>query len=403
MMRRITVIIAGISLVLTGCTATPEIETSSPLPPPSVSTDTSAPQSSPEAAPEDSPRPTSPTPTPEPEPTSTPTPAGEEPEAPIETGEPITPIVTDGASSTVDMSDELEEATNPTPAVSATISNYVDRMYMTDATETLFLSTEPAIVNVSTLNSECSDAVIQPGSGLLGCYTSYPSRIFLLDLTDGRVTDAEPVVAAHEMLHAVWYQVLTSAERATVTAQLEDYFNSLPAKHYLRNRLQGYISSDPSSVPTELHSILGSEAQTLPAELENYYSRFFTNRQKIVALSDKTFGYIYRLSMRLEEEFADLEDLAAEISSTRPVVNADSAELSRAIAEFNEAVNSGAYSTQSEYDAARAELDAFRTRVNKDLEAFNALVAEYNTAVAEYNVGVAESRSLAASLNIAQN
>lgn len=398
-MRRIILFGAGISLIITGCTAAPETDTSAPLPPPTVSSDTSEPANTAEPTPQET---TAPAPT-EPELDETSTPTDETSEEPSVNVEPIAPVITDGASSTVDMSDELAEAETPTPAVSATIANYVDRMYMTDSTATLFLSTDPVIVNVSTLNSECSDAITEPGSGLLGCYTSYPSRIFLLDLTDGRVTDAEPVVAAHEMLHAVWYQVLTSTERATLTAQMTDYFDSLPTKHYLRQRLQGYINSDPSSLPTELHSILGSEAKTLPAELETYYSRFFTNRQKVVSLADKTFGYIYRLSVELEEEFARLGDMSSEISSTRPVVNAANEELSRVIAEFNDAVNSGAYSTQAEYDAARADVEAFRMQVNRDLDAFNALIEEYNTAVAEYNVGVAESRSLAASLNIAQN
>ena len=54
----------------------------------------------------------------------------------------------------------------------------------------------------------------EPGIGVLGCYTIRDSRIYLYDVTDPRLESIEPVVAAHEMLHAVWFRMSISERDA---------------------------------------------------------------------------------------------------------------------------------------------------------------------------------------------
>lgn len=299
-------------------------------------------------------------------------------------------------------SNQTEASTSIPVAPTATISTYIQQMGLSPSAEALFLQTEPEIVNSSKLLAECSDALTEPGAGLLGCYTSWPSRIFLYDITDGRVSDAEPVVAAHEFLHAVWYQELTSAERTSLTNQLQAYFDSLPAQHYLRSRLEGYINSNPASVPTELHSILGSEAESLPAALEAHYAQYFDDRQALVKLAESSFGKIYDLSMELNAESERLKVLSAEISSDRNTLSATENQLDIDIATFNAAVEEGAYS-KSEYEETRASLVSRQDALKASYAAFNEKVDAYNAAINAYNVRVGQARSMSAALNIPQD
>lgn len=389
-MRVFITMSAALALLLTGCTTAPESTTplAAELPESTISRTDTTPASTqaseevqdrvPEETPEDN----------------------SESSLPDEM-EPISSGTSDSSSSSAP-SNQTEASTSIPVAPNATISTYIEQMGLSADAEILFLQTEPKIVSSSELLSECSDALTEPGAGLLGCYTSWPSRIFLYDITDGRVSDAEPVVAAHEFLHAVWYQELTSAERTSLTNQLQDYFDSLPAEHYLRSRLEGYINSNPASVPTELHSILGSEAKSLPAALEAHYAQYFNNRQTLVKLAEASFGKIYDLSLELNAESERLKILGGEINSDRETLSATENQLDIDIATFNAAVEEGAYS-KSEYDEARASLVSRQDALKASYAAFNEKVDGYNAAINAYNVRVGQARSMSAALNIPQD
>jgi flagellar capping protein FliD len=231
-----------------------------------------------------------------------------------------------------------------------------------------------------------------PDSVTLGCYVSPPARIFVYDITDARVADAEIVTAAHEMLHAVWYQDMTSADRTRIGNELQAWFDQLPSDHWLRDRLDVYADR-PSSIPTELHSILGTEAANLTSSLENHYAKYFQDRSIVVGLSDGVNGKIRRLTEEIATIQAQLSELQPGLATRSENLATSNEQLTKDIEDFNAAVDAGEYNGRySEYEADKEALDLrveeLRTQyaeLSQDIDAYNALVADYNRKADEVN------------------
>ena len=121
---------------------------------------------------------------------------------------------------------------------------------------------------------------------MLGCYHSGQSGIFVLDVTDSRLDGVEQVTAAHEMLHAA-YDRLSRSERSKVDAMLEDYYKNDLKDQRIVETINAYKKSEPKDVVNEMHSIFATEIASLPAPLEKYYQRYFTDRGQIVANAER--------------------------------------------------------------------------------------------------------------------
>lgn len=271
----------------------------------------------------------------------------------------------------------------PTGNLNAGVEDYATSITLTETARELFFSTDPEIVGLSKLQNECGKANASEKSNVLGCFTTNPTRIYLYDITDARMVKAENVIAAHELLHAVWYLELTSNERADLTTELKTFFDALPRDHFLRDRLNVYASS-PDSIPTELHSILGTEALSLTPSLEAHYSKYFKNRAAIVQDSEDTFGYLRELSRQSKEGSQKIGIIREEIEAERKTLTRQSEELSADIDDFNLRAESGEM-TMSEYEQERNDLDGRKTEVNLALDKFNKKVADFNQLVADNN------------------
>ena len=223
----------------------------------------------------------------------------------------------------------------------------------------------------------------EPGIGVLGCYTTLDSRIYLYDVTDPRLESIEPVVAAHEMLHAVWFRK-TTAERDALAPLLEEAFAALGPDHPLVRRIGTYEADNPASRIPELYSIIGTEIREIPDALEAHYSRYFDDRSKVVDLADRVYLVFDTLQAELEQLSNELNSRNAEIEGLRFTYEETSRVLAADIGAFNEKANTpGAFPSKSQFEAARAELVNRQARVESMRVTLQTKITEYNDLLEE--------------------
>lgn len=240
---------------------------------------------------------------------------------------------------------------------------------MNDDMRRLFYVYRPSIEDKATFNKSCRD---NEQTIVLGCYVDRVS-IHLLDVTDSRLAGVEEVTAAHESLHAA-YNRLSGAERKNVDRMTSAAFAGLTNER-IKNTIELYRKQNPSIVPNELHSILGTEVRNLPIELENYYKRYFTNRSVIVAFSEQYEQAFTDRKNQIKAYDAELASLKSQIE----ILQADLDQLATSL------------STQ------RASLDGLRSAGN--IPEYNSGVENYNRDVVVYNNKVDRLTSLVAKFN----
>jgi len=276
------------------------------------------------------------------------------------------------------------------------VLSYVEQAGLSEEGALYLKASLPKVVPSIEFGRYCSRS--EPGIGVLGCYTLRDGRIFLFDVTDPRLTSIEPVVAAHEMLHAVWFR-LSLDTQTDLGVLLEEGFATLSADHPLRARIVLYEEVNPAVRIPELYAIMGTEVSVLPAELEAHYAIYFRDRTKVVALADE----VYRVFDTVEQELIalsnNLDSRSAEIDGLRFTYEAESGALRSQILAFNERASlPGAFPSRSEFESVRAaltgrqnRLEAMRVTLQTKISEFNVLLEELNTVndeVAQLNQGI---------------
>jgi len=200
---------------------------------------------------------------------------------------------------------------------------------------------------------------------VLGCYHPGQSGIFIYDVSDARLDGVEQVTAAHEMLHAA-YERLAGEDKKVVDRLLNDFYRSGLTDERVKNVIELYRTTEPEALTNEMHSVFGTEIPvgSLPAELENYYKRYFSDRSRVISYSAK---YEAEFTNRLSQ----INDYDRQLSELKQKI--DSAEASLA-------------SQSAQLEASRAQLDAYRD--SADIAAYNAAVPGFNAKVKAYNKAV---------------
>lgn len=245
----------------------------------------------------------------------------------------------------------------------AQIVRIADSDTMKSETRRVFYINHPELDGKQQFNGHCRSEAEQ--TIVLGCFIDNQG-IFLLNVTDSRLNGVLEVTAAHETLHAM-YARLNKNERAKVDKMTTSFFSTLNDER-IQKTVEGYRSKDPSVVPNELHSILGTEVRHLSPQLENYYKKYFSDRSKIVDFSDN-----------YEKAFLDIENSAkdydAKLSALKQSIENDEAQLKvQAVA----------------LDEKQRELNSLRA--SNDISGYNSQVPVYNNMVKEYNLLVSRTK-----------
>ena len=284
---------------------------------------------------------------------------------------------------------------------SAELASYASRAQLTQEGEVYFYASRPQIVPAIEFDNFCSRS--EPGIGVLGCYRLGEQRIFLFDVTDSRLEAMEPVIAAHEMLHAVWDRFSTS-QQDEIAVWLEESFAALPDDHPMRERIQSYEDVDPNSRIPELYALLGTEVDTLTPELEEHYGRYFIDRQAVVTLADEVYAIFASFGDELDGLVAELETRLADIDQRKAQYELEADILGADIAIYNDRVsryNDGEDVRGAEnFDEERIDLTARQDALRADRLVIEALIDEYNALLDELNVLNQELTELNQGINI---
>lgn len=260
----------------------------------------------------------------------------------------------------------------------AEIVRIADETDMTQHARDLFYVSDPKIQDREAFNFNCQ-ATAEHGR-VLGCYAA--QKIYLFNVTDARLAGVLQVTAVHEMLHAA-YERLDSTTRVKVDAMVKREADALKNDKKLQDLLSIYQKTEPGELANELHSILATEYQTLPADLEEYYKQYFVGGRGKVTDFQKAYNAEFDASK------ARIDAYQQQLDTLKPHIDANTKDLERRRAEI---------------DAENARLESLRAsdpaQYNREVPGFNAKAIEYNriaritqAQVAQYNDIVAKIKT----------
>lgn len=272
----------------------------------------------------------------------------------------------------------------PTDAV----SSIADRAALSDQGKFYLYASHAAINNAADFNLNCQR--LEAGNAVLGCYNT--GRIYIYDVNSQELDGIKEVTAAHEMLHAAWAR-LSGSEKERLSALLETAYQA-NATDELRQRMDYYGRNEAGEKYNELHSIIGTEVASLDSELENYYSKYFTDRRQTVALFDKYNSVFVRLAAESEALHSELVTLESNISRLKNQYDSSVADLNQDIDAYETRANNGDYSSRSEMMLIRDQLLARIDEVNAMYRQLSNQIALYNTKYDKYQELMVRSASL---------
>jgi prefoldin subunit 5 len=265
---------------------------------------------------------------------------------------------------------------------SAQIVQLVNQDTMTPVSRKFFYINHPQLLsNRQNFSAFCR---IAEQTIVLGCYHSGENGIALYDVQDSRLQGIQEVTAAHETLHAA-YDRLSPSDKQKINKQLQNFYDSGLNDQRIKETIALYKKTEPDAVLDEMHSIFGSEVANLPAPLESYYSRYFGNRQQIVAYSNNYEAVFTQNQNRLDSLSQQIQTLKKSLDAQRVQIDSVQNELTAQQQRMQTLLHDG------QTDQYNAEVPGYNSRVSS----LRAEIANYNTKIAQINSLVEQYNSLA--------
>jgi len=277
------------------------------------------------------------------------------------------------------------------------IVRYAEQTTMTETGRFLFYASRPVVADDVAFDAVCSNR--EAGFGILGCYLPRTKTMYLYDVTDDRLAGLEEVVAAHEMLHAVWDR-LSEPERSRLEVLLEAEAARMADNAEFTARFEFYARTQPGERANELHSIIGTEFATVSGELEAHYAKYFLDRSQVIALHERSNAVFLAQQAQIETLIAQLDTLRASIESDYASYNASFDALNADISGFNDRADSGFYNSQEKFNADRDDLLARQAALDGVFADIESKRVEYDQLAAQLDALNAEVESLNDSINI---
>jgi hypothetical protein len=266
------------------------------------------------------------------------------------------------------------------------IQQMADATSMTPYARRLFYVNKPAVEGRNAFNKECSNASDQVS--VLGCYTGNRQGIYIYNVTDARLDGIQQVTAAHEMLHQA-YDRLSDSERAEIDTLLVDYAKTVTDPELL-SKMDAYKKSEPHDLVNEYHSIFGTEVAKLPAPLEDYYKKYFTDRGKVIALHDKYQAVFTERTNQIANYDKQLDSLKKQIEQDKVSISSQEADLKLRRAQMDAWLDANNISA---YNEAVPSFNADVSRYKTTVSSTNAHIDEYNRLIdARNNIAVEEQQ-----------
>lgn len=267
----------------------------------------------------------------------------------------------------------------------AAIAAIADQTTMTPAGRHLFYLNRAELQDKSTFRHSCPN---YEATIVIGCYREGQRGIFVLKVDDPRLAGVEQVTSAHEMLHAA-YNRLSKSERQATDSQLQTFASGQLSDARIKATLKGYEKTEPGQQTTEMFAIFGTEVSTLPPVLEQTYSRYFSNRQAVVAFANSYQAAFTSRQDQVKQYDARLNTMDASIKASTQRLDSQRAALEQASNKLR------AYRQAGDLTSYNAAVSGYNQQVN----AYNSLLDQTRTLIKQYNQLVRERNALAAETN----
>lgn len=275
---------------------------------------------------------------------------------------------------------------------SAEIEAIAEQTTMTTSAKRYFYLSRPQLDDKSVFNQHCPTGEL---TQVLGCYTR--GRIYILDVDRPELEKVEDVTGAHEMLHSA-YDRLSSNEKETLNAELESFYATVTDVK-LRELIALYDKAEPGERLNELHSILPTQLEVLSPALEEYYKKYFVDRQAVVTSYKQYEGVFSELKSRYESLKSEIESLKKRIDTAKADYEVAAKEADRLTDQITSLRSRGQVEESNQLVAAQ---NAAVARVNALAAQIQSMVNTYNANVEEVNRLALEQNELVQSLNSSQ-
>ena len=271
----------------------------------------------------------------------------------------------------------------------AEVAALADQDTMTPNARKVFDVNHPSILAKNIFSNSC------PNNGgeqtiVLGCYHGGQNGIFLLQVSDPRLSGVQQVTAAHEMLHGA-YDRLSSKERKRVDALLNDYYQHDLHDQRILNTIAAYKKSEPHDVTNEMHSVFGTEVADLPPGLESYYKQYFTDRSRVTGYAAAYQAEFSSRQAAVTQDDAQLKALKAQIDDLEANLRSEQADITDRQTSLANLRSNG---DTTSYNAAVPGYNQLVSQYNRQVESLKAMVDQYNQLVAARNETAGEIDSL---------
>lgn len=278
---------------------------------------------------------------------------------------------------------------------SSEIAEITSKSQLTDSGKFMFYAAQPSIEGKATFSQRCGTNKEQ-NTAILGCYAA--NKIYLYDVTDSKLDGIKEVTGAHEMLHVV-YARMSDGERRKIDALLETEYAKLQNQSEYAERMAFYARNEPGERDNELHSIIGTEVAMLSPELEEHYSRYFSDRTIITGLYRQYHQAFDDLRQQNELLTKQLSALDEEFKSSLARYRTDVAQLEADIERFNAQAEGGEFTSRAQMNAERADLVSRTEAIDARRDAVNALAAKFNQLIDQYNDTATQTNELNKSID----
>lgn len=223
----------------------------------------------------------------------------------------------------------------------------------------MFRASQPKIQSAKPFNESCR-GVSKEYSIVLGCYTN--QKVFVFDVQDDRLDGVIQVTAAHELLHGA-YERLSETEKSSIDNKLLDFAKTIQDPRFNETVAQ-YEKAEPEHVANELHSMIGTEIEQIPADLEQYYSKYFNDRVSVV-----------KYARQYEDALQQYENQIASYDTKLKALEAEKNDLESSLGQKEQFIESEG-----------RRLDTLRS--SGDAQIYNSQVPGYNIKIQQFNADI---------------
>lgn len=264
---------------------------------------------------------------------------------------------------------------------------------MTSYTRHLFFLNRPQLLpTVKSFRDHCPE---NENTIVLGCYHPDQNGIFIYNVSDPTLAGVQQVTAAHEVLHAV-YARLSGSARSQLDTELTNYYKHGLTNPLVKAEVKLYQQTEPGSVMDEMSCTFGTEIANLPAPLEAYYNKYFSNRAAIVGYEQQYQAAFSSRQATITQDDAQLSQWKAQINTLDAQLKSSSASLSTQLTNLTNLRGEGNF---AEYNAGVPAYNAAINAYNANVQTVETLVGQYNQLVVTRNQVAGQLTTLTAALD----